>query len=318
MLADGDCTDDDEAGPFVVTPETPYVVTEAPEVNFAVASINCTGINWTAAGGTGTITPDSGELVVCTFTNTQLGDGDSDGVPDDVDNCPAEPNPLQENFDGDTEGDVCDLDDDNDGQTDSDETACGSDPMNAASLSPDNDTDNLPDCVDPDDDNDGVDDGDDAFPFDPTESEDNDGDGTGDNADADDDNDGQTDSDETACGSDPLNASSTAPDADNDDVPDCVDTDDDNDGVNDGDDVCPDTNEEAPTSNRGLNKNRWALLNGNNFVQAPPQAGSVFSFTAADTRGCSCSQIVDAAGVGNNHLKRGCSTSVMLNWINNP
>jgi hypothetical protein len=160
--------------------------------------------------------------------------------------------------------------------------------------------------------------GTDAFPDDSTETSDNDSDGTGDNADTDDDDDGQSDIDETACGSDPLNAGSTSSDADNDGIPDCVDSDDDDDGVDDGDDVCPDTNEEAPTSNRGLNKNRWALLNGSNFVQAPPQAGSVFSFTAADTRGCSCSQIVDTGGVGDNQLKRGCSTSVMLNWINNP
>ena len=40
--------------------------------------------------------------------------------------------------------------------------------------------------------------------------------------------------------------------------------------------------------------------------------------TTLDTRGCSCSQIVEAAGIGNNHLKRGCSTSAMLNWINTP
>ncbi|RMG76803.1 MAG: hypothetical protein D6711_03080, partial [Chloroflexi bacterium] len=67
--------------------------------------------------------------------------------------------------DGDGISDDVDTDDDNDGQLDEDELACGSDPLDAASLSPDNDGDNSPDCVDPDDDNDGVADDVDAFPF---------------------------------------------------------------------------------------------------------------------------------------------------------
>ncbi len=48
-----------------------------------------------------------------------------------------------------------------------DEIACGSDPLDATSLSEDNDGDGLPDCVDPDRDGDGVDNQDDAFPDDP-------------------------------------------------------------------------------------------------------------------------------------------------------
>ncbi len=35
-------------------------------------------------------------------------DADDDGVPDDLDNCPAVPNPLQEDVDGDGTGDACD------------------------------------------------------------------------------------------------------------------------------------------------------------------------------------------------------------------
>ncbi len=42
-------------------------------------------------------------------------DGDCDGVPDDVDNCPEDYNPDQEDFDDDGDGDACDSDIDDDG-----------------------------------------------------------------------------------------------------------------------------------------------------------------------------------------------------------
>jgi len=63
-------------------------------------------------------------------------DADNDGVADAVDNCPADANPDQANFDGDSEGDVCDPDDDDDGESDAEEIACGSDPLDAASMCP--------------------------------------------------------------------------------------------------------------------------------------------------------------------------------------
>ena len=49
---------------------------------------------------------------------TELPDSDGDGVSDTADNCPLDPNPLQEDNDGDMLGDICDPDDDNDGTDD--------------------------------------------------------------------------------------------------------------------------------------------------------------------------------------------------------
>ncbi len=89
-------------------------------------------------------------------------DSDADGWPDEADNCPFIPNPDQTDTDGDSEGDACDLDDDNDGFIDDDETALGSDPSSAASTPEgqasagscadvlDNDLDGLVDGQDPD------------------------------------------------------------------------------------------------------------------------------------------------------------------------
>ncbi len=50
-------------------------------------------------------------------------DGDLDGACDALDNCPTTPNPAQTNTDGDTLGDECDPDDDNDGVADESDCA---------------------------------------------------------------------------------------------------------------------------------------------------------------------------------------------------
>jgi cytochrome c2 len=58
---------------------------------------------------------------VMASTSWDAPDADEDGVPDSTDNCTNDPNPLQENNDGDALGDACDDDNDNDGLTDIEE-----------------------------------------------------------------------------------------------------------------------------------------------------------------------------------------------------
>ena len=90
----------------------------------------------------------------------------------------------------------------------------------------------------------------------------------------------------------------------------------DGDGIVDTRDLCPATQFPEPVLTSGaLGRNRWALDADGNFVQAPPQAGRKQTFTLSDTRGCSCEQIVAAAELGSGHLKNGCSTSAMINWV---
>lgn len=60
-----------------------------------------------------------------TTTDPANPDSDSDSVNDDIDNCPGTANTDQANGDGDTFGDVCDNDQDNDGLPDSWEAANG-------------------------------------------------------------------------------------------------------------------------------------------------------------------------------------------------
>jgi len=153
---------------------------------------------------------------IARYSVAGVPDADNDGVGDSIDNCSVTPNSDQANFDGDTFGDSCDNDDDNDSVLDQN----------------------------------------DAFRFNPNESVDTDSDNIGNNADTDDDNDGFSDTTEMADGSDPLNPVSTPEicdgadndlndgvdenftDSDGDGMADCVDPDDDNDGAADAEDNC--------------------------------------------------------------------------------
>ncbi|MFM2339919.1 MAG: hypothetical protein RLZZ360_555 [Candidatus Parcubacteria bacterium] len=83
------------------------------------------------AGGSGTAT------AVVTVTAPTITDTDKDGVADTTDNCSLIANATQANYDGDTQGDACDSDDDNDGILDTNEksgctlnpaTTCGAVP----------------------------------------------------------------------------------------------------------------------------------------------------------------------------------------------
>ena len=147
-------------------------------------------------------------------------DRDGDGVPDDQDAFPDDPNESRDT-DGDGVGDNAD--------------AFPNDPNETT----DSDGDGVGDNSDPDRDGDGVRNEDDAFPDDPNEDTDTDGDGIGNNADTDDDGDGIPD-DEDSLPNDPR------PDTDGDGIPDEEDSlpndprpDTDGDGIPDDEDSLP-------------------------------------------------------------------------------
>ena len=76
-------------------------------------------------------------------------------------------------------------------------------------------------------------------------------------------------------------------------------------------------NPEAGVPKVRLGTNRWALMNGDTVfdTKKPRGNGPDLSFTTTDTGGCSCEQIIAAQGLGQGHVKFGCSTSAMEDWI---
>ena len=93
--------------------------------------------------------------------------------------------------------------------------------------------------------------------------------------------------------------------------------DEDGDGVCANLDRCPGTAlpEAVPTVKLGTN--RFADVDGDGvFDTKPPKGnGPRVSFDLVDTRGCSCEQIIEARGLGQGHVKYGCSLGVMRGWI---
>lgn len=211
----------------------------------------------------GTVTTDQRGNVrpaghACDIGAYEAADVDGDGAVDVNDNCPLFANADQSNNDGDSDGDDCDDDDDNDGVLDRKDNC----PFVANPNQMNSDMDPIGDACDEDDDNDGTLDGADncAFIFNPDQGN-NDGDPLGDGCDLDDDNDGTGDS-RDGC---PFDAVKTAPgicgcgvsdvDSDGDTTVDCMDAcptipalpfgcpgtclDSDNDGNCDVSDNCP-------------------------------------------------------------------------------
>ena len=88
------------------------------------------------------------------------------------------------------------------------------------------------------------------------------------------------------------------------------------DGISEEFDFCPGTviPESVPTSGV-LRSNNSALTDASGVFETalPNPLGVVY--TIEDTAGCSCEQIVDELGVGQGHLRKGCSYSVMDDWL---
>jgi hypothetical protein len=183
---------------------------------------------------TGWLLPDGDTIQVISLTVVTGEDSDNDGVPDDLDNCPAVYNPDQVDTDLDGFGDACDDDDDQDGVPDAGDNC----PLVANPDQADADADGIGDACEPDSDGDSVADDLDNCPavYNPDQV-DTDLDGFGDACDGDDDEDGVLDAGDNC----PLVANPDQEDADEDGVGDACDLgeDTDEDGVPDADDNCP-------------------------------------------------------------------------------
>lgn len=92
---------------------------------------------------------------------------------------------------------------------------------------------------------------------------------------------------------------------------DCVPIDTDGDGVDDDVDLCPHTDLDEPAPDRLKHNRYWTDASGD-FIDG---RGSSSGLTISDTAGCSASQIIDAAGLGNGHSRFGLSGSALRDWV---
>ena len=123
--------------------------------NNVLMATNGTWYNAAATPGAINSQQTSGSIVLAP------GDGDLDGLMDDVDNCPESYNPIQTDTDGDGIGDACDGDLDGDGDLNANDNC----PYNANANQSDIDDDGIGDVCDPDADGDGIPNEEDPQPY---------------------------------------------------------------------------------------------------------------------------------------------------------
>ena len=167
---------------------------------------------------------NNGTVDLGAFESPDPIDTDEDGILDPLDNCPAIPNPTQQDDDGDDFGNPCDpCPDDSINDVDGDMLCAFEDncPTLTNPFQEDTDEDGIGDLCDPDADGDGVDNAADASPSDRFVCSDLDADSCDD------------------CSSGMFAPSADGPDADGDGACDLGDPDDDDDGALDGDDCAP-------------------------------------------------------------------------------